>query len=280
MSAQPFILILGMHRSGTSCLTGCMEACGLHSGDVSRNGTFNARGDRESNRVRALHDQILGLNLGSWHTPPERIRIPSVLIRRMKFIVDALSVPDRPAGIKDPRSLLLTDAWKRVIGSRCRFVGSFRHPMAVAESLSKRDGLSTKRGLDLWRRYNLELVRQHRKNPFPLVEYDLDSHEQYCSNVLAVASKSGLSPNAGLVKAFVESDLQHHAAAARYVPDSCRALYDYLQFHSENRNEVPMPKWLAGSEQTNQLFVIASQMPPNSEFGNAPNRSSNKRKSA
>ncbi|WP_173204579.1 hypothetical protein [Sphingopyxis sp. BSNA05] len=41
--SRPFVLILGMHRSGTSCLAGALERCGLHLGDVRRTGTHNKR---------------------------------------------------------------------------------------------------------------------------------------------------------------------------------------------------------------------------------------------
>ncbi len=40
----PFVLNLGMHRCGTSCLAGCLERCGLHLGDVRRTGRHHARG--------------------------------------------------------------------------------------------------------------------------------------------------------------------------------------------------------------------------------------------
>jgi len=36
MQISPPILILGMHRSGTSCLAGCLEEAGLYLGDVTK----------------------------------------------------------------------------------------------------------------------------------------------------------------------------------------------------------------------------------------------------
>ncbi len=71
---RPFVFVLGMHRSGTSCLAGCLETCGLHLGDVRRTGRYNAKGYFELADLVQLHDQILGLNRSSWHNPPALCR--------------------------------------------------------------------------------------------------------------------------------------------------------------------------------------------------------------
>jgi len=48
MQISPPILILGMHRSGTSCLAGCLEEAGLYLGDVNLKAGFNKKGNREN----------------------------------------------------------------------------------------------------------------------------------------------------------------------------------------------------------------------------------------
>ena len=48
------VVILGMHRSGTSCLTGSLQDKGLYLGQVSQRGTFNKKGNRERWRHRAV----------------------------------------------------------------------------------------------------------------------------------------------------------------------------------------------------------------------------------
>jgi len=63
--------VLGMHRSGTSYLTGILEEAGLWLGEVTRVSTFNAKGNRESPPLMRLNDAVLAANGGSWHCPPE-----------------------------------------------------------------------------------------------------------------------------------------------------------------------------------------------------------------
>jgi hypothetical protein len=60
-----------MHRSGTSCLTGTLESWGVVLGDVHRGNPFNAKGNRESQKIMDLHDRIMAANGGSWLRPPE-----------------------------------------------------------------------------------------------------------------------------------------------------------------------------------------------------------------
>ncbi len=258
-SSAPFVLVLGMHRSGTSCLAGCLESCGLHLGDVSRRGRFNAKGNRESRLIWSLHDQILGLNRGSWHSPPDTIQIHPTHLAQLKDAVEELRQGRRVAGIKDPRTVLMLDQWLQLTGPRCRLVGSFRHPLAVAQSLARRDSLSMEQSLELWRRYNAELVRHHQARPFPLVEYDLTDVDRYCRSIVQVASQLNLQPRRSRIRRFVSESLSHHRAPQTDIPADCRELYDYLKSNAvADQSSEPAPStstgWLTVPGQTLQLL--------------------------
>ena len=58
-----------MHRSGTSCLTGSLEAAGLYLGNIQTWNPFNLKGNRENQEIVDLHDLILADNGGSWDSP-------------------------------------------------------------------------------------------------------------------------------------------------------------------------------------------------------------------
>jgi len=45
------LIILGMHRSGTSALAGSLEGAGLNLGPVSTHEVDNAKGNREDTRI-------------------------------------------------------------------------------------------------------------------------------------------------------------------------------------------------------------------------------------
>ena len=50
------VTILGMHRSGTSCLTGSLQACGLELGKFHASNKHNKKGNRENQDIIDLHE--------------------------------------------------------------------------------------------------------------------------------------------------------------------------------------------------------------------------------
>lgn len=51
------VLILGMHRSGTSCLAGSLQEAGLYLGEVNTAAPHNAKGNRESRDCKFSCDE-------------------------------------------------------------------------------------------------------------------------------------------------------------------------------------------------------------------------------
>jgi hypothetical protein len=229
-NAAPFVLILGMHRSGTSCLAGALEACGLFLGEVRRTGTFNARGYFELASLVHLHDEILAANRGTWQDPPGAIELSPRHRRRLQQVADFYS-RCRPCALKDPRMTLMLDAWEPVVGAPASLVASFRHPVAVARSLASRNGITETRAVELWRHYNSALVKRHQRDAFPLIEYDLRAPQDYVHNITSLASRLGLSPDQRTLQSFVSDELEHQRALDAPVPPSCRDTYEYLIAH-------------------------------------------------
>ena len=64
------IAVLGMHRSGTSCLTGLLEDSGVYLGNVSKKNPHNLKGNQENLRIIHLHDAVLSDNGATWDNPP------------------------------------------------------------------------------------------------------------------------------------------------------------------------------------------------------------------
>lgn len=239
---KPFILILGMHRSGTSCLAGCLERSGLNLGTVRRSGRFNTKGYYEIKALERLHNQVLGLNGGTWHEPPARhITIHPHHHQEMMEELKTLS-KRRPCGVKDPRLLLLLDRWLEVVPPPFKLIGTYRHPMSVAKSLAARNGLSEEKSIRLWLHYNNALMERHKQNPFPLLEFDLTDIDQYCKTVATLAVKLGLKPRQTHLFHFISQKLDHYPNKTM-VPSACREIYNYLQFHRVQASEsLPQPK--------------------------------------
>ncbi len=224
-------LVLGMHRSGTSCLTGCLEQCGVHLGGVERHSINQPLGNLEQRRVMELNDALLAAAGGGWREPPPGPVPPDAGVHAEIAAVVADLETAAPSALKDPRALLTLDAWLAAAADPAP-IGTFRHPDAVARSLYERQRIPAAEAHELWRRYNEQLVALHRKRPFPLVEFDLSDRESYCRTVAALAAELGLQPRLKSLLDFVQSGYGSTTVeAGAPVPPSCAELYAYLREH-------------------------------------------------
>jgi hypothetical protein len=153
---QTFI-VLGMHRSGTSCITRIINLAGLSlGGPVAGANPSNPAGHWESLEGMAVNDLILQVNGGSWDEPPARLAGTGWLRVKMRRFLGNLH-RNGAAVWKDPRTILTFPLWKPLLGTYC-LLATFRHPMSVARSLQRRDGFTLEKGLSLWRHYNERLL--------------------------------------------------------------------------------------------------------------------------
>jgi hypothetical protein len=224
-----FFLILGMHRSGTSCLTGSLERSGVYLGEVKRKGKHNKKGYFEKEEVYKIHDQILGLNKSSWYKLPlnKTIIIHPNHAQKLEEIANELKT-QMPCGLKDPRTIPLLDFWKKIIGEKLQMVGTFRHPMAVAQSLHTRNQFPIEKGLQLWYEYNKILVEEHKIKPFPIIHFDLSNSKKYRQKIIKMAKSFGLKPKPFKLWFFISKKLEHHQNNKIEVPLNCKELYEYL----------------------------------------------------
>jgi len=215
------VAVLGMHRSGTSWLTGSLEEAGLYLGDVRTESKHNPKGNRESERLQLIHDAVLADNGGSWRKP----NLPNAWsAERSAELAGYISSMDRdPWGFKDPRALLLLDEWHRQVPSLER-VGVFRHPIAVYRSLAARNkDFKEKEAVRLWMTYNERLLEEHARSPFTVLRFDV--HPQQLHEQLEVVAKE-LSLNAPPGEFFEEGFVHNQSEddVPRYARDIWSAL--------------------------------------------------------
>lgn len=165
------ICILGMHRSGTSFLTGSLQQAGLELHQVHEQNPHNLKGNRENPAIMQLNDWVLDSNGGSWDRPPQNLQWSEAQLAQGRDIL--AQYQDYPLwGFKDPRVLITLDGWRRLL-PELEFIGIFRHPQLVAQSLNRRnEKTSLAEGIALWREYNERLLAQHQVKPFPVIEFD------------------------------------------------------------------------------------------------------------
>jgi glycosyltransferase involved in cell wall biosynthesis/GT2 family glycosyltransferase/SAM-dependent methyltransferase len=176
------ILVLGMHRSGTSAVTRTINLLGADlATDILGPAFDNEKGFWESHQIVQLNDEILRV-AGSEHHDWCVVHLGWIQCRTgqefRKTALNLLMEDFKESSLfvlKDPRICRLLPFWLEVLrefDTEPRIVISLRNPLEVAESLRNRDGLSPVRSHILWLRHVLDAEYETRGLVRSVVTYD------------------------------------------------------------------------------------------------------------
>lgn len=180
-SARKCLVILGMHRSGTSSLAGALQFTGFDLGkDIMPPADENPKGFFENMKIVSLNDKILEELFTFWS---DTLFIPEdwwksdrfkEFAGRIRTILQEEFNSDMPILIKDPRLSVLLPLYLEVFedsGIKPVFLICVRNPIEVANSLSKRNNLSLEKSFLLWMDYHLKAELYSRDLPRIFVSY-------------------------------------------------------------------------------------------------------------
>lgn len=174
-SDRQAILILGMHRSGTSALGGVVNALGAAAPKTPHPAQpHNPRGFYESVPLMQANDALLasaGSRWDDWRAlNPQWVRSTAAKAHR-QTIKDTLrdEFGDAPLFfIKDPRLCRFVPLYLSILremGVNAVALLPVRNPLEVAYSLKRRDGFPLIKSLLLWLRHVLEAEYHSRQLP-------------------------------------------------------------------------------------------------------------------
>src|SRR5262245_27314471 len=176
------ILVLGVHRSGTSAVTRVLNLLGVELPEnlMPPAPDNNPRGFWESQELRELHDELLAAAGTSWddwtRLAPDSVEtsVAGRFRARLLALLEANFGGSRLFVIKDPRMCRLVPLWRGILrefGATVRVVIPVRNPIEVAASLSSRDGFSTAWGMLIWLRHVLDAERETRGLPRSVIRF-------------------------------------------------------------------------------------------------------------
>lgn len=245
-NSESIILISGMHRSGTSAITGLLNLCGFSVGtshmmhNENKSAFDNEKGHFENLGAVALNESILAESGGSWVSPPPLEKIIE-LSPIYKNPIIRFNHSFNGNLIKDPRFCFTLGIWKQYLSRLKCVLICLRHPLSVAGSLEKRNNFTIEAGLNLWKLYHTYLFDNLKGVPAYVVDYDyMTSHpEEELRNLLSTL-KSTLTQEQmnEKISGFFESRLNHNPVSRSdtdALPQDIRELYELLKsqtFHS------------------------------------------------
>ena len=173
------VVVLGMHRSGTSVVARIINLLGLplcRDGDLL-SGPDNPTGYWESGSLVKFNDRILKMLGGSWAFPPPMSinweSAPSVAAFRGEGLrVFRKAYPNEEWVWKDPRACLTLPFWRTVWRDAPVVVFVTREPLEIYLSLRKRDTLGKAHCIALWERYARAALLGAHGLPMVTVSYD------------------------------------------------------------------------------------------------------------
>lgn len=223
---QGQILVVGMHRSGTSALTHLLSNMGANFGDLEDSigaNKENPKGFWERRDVRRLNDQVLHALGCEWDTLAhfnlddlsEEVREKFYL--GAKEIAENLSAEGTSFVIKDPRVCLLLPLWLDALDNPL-IVYIHRSPLEIAKSLSARNDFDLEFGLTLWEVYASHALAALDSVPSIFIDYqDLLSDELQQAKRLEnffveFGANDLVIPNPEELKGTVEASLRNQKA--------------------------------------------------------------------
>lgn len=155
------VVVLGMHRSGTSAVSGLVHLAGVPLPDRKYRlgrGVHNPNGFWEISTLNAFNESLLRRFEGDWSAPPplpdgwtEHPKVRSMKARARRLF---LTVMPKDAWLwKDPRLCLTMPFWSEMLGPSPVVFLVVRNPLEVARSLERRNGFSQPLSIALWERY-------------------------------------------------------------------------------------------------------------------------------
>ncbi|MDA9868211.1 sulfotransferase, partial [Synechococcus sp. AH-224-I15] len=180
---KSIIIVLGMHRSGTSLIARSLGTLGVEFGDNLMPGVIdnNAKGFWEDMDVFALNEEMLATCNSNWwatETIPEKTitnLIESGFQERAVSLIEKKIKNVRFFGLKDPRISKLFKFWSEIfkkVDAEIIYIYSLRNPISIAHSLHNRDGINFFHSYMAWAEHCLTPLAGLENKKWVKIEYE------------------------------------------------------------------------------------------------------------
>jgi hypothetical protein len=241
-------IVLGMHRSGTSMLSGLLvTSCEYKVGGPLIGASFdNEKGFYERIDIVLQNDEFMNKQGVWWSSNVNHYDYQKALKdKETKAITfdhgkPGLAFLDNPSSApwlqKDPRMCITLKTWLELMNNAPAVVFTYRHPLEVAMSLKKRErNFSLEHGLRLWIVYNMRAIQNSKglcvvKSSNDAIMKDPLAEVQRISDELTRTCKVPAPPNRVLqedVDKFVDPSLQHNNNKRRAEEQTKKVIAEY-----------------------------------------------------
>lgn len=230
LPSKKIIVVLGMHRCGTSVITRALSTLGVELGDrlMPPSDGNNDKGFWEDIDFNLLNIELLKTLGHDWHTlTPVCITewqnpLLDTFKPQAKALVQQRFENTNCFGVKDPRMARTLPFWIPIfesLGLEIAYVIACRNPANAARSLASRDGFELEKGYFLWQEHMLLSLKYSENASRVFIDYDLllqnpDKQIQRMAKALELSFDTEKREFNDFKEHFLEKGLRHHKLAS------------------------------------------------------------------
>lgn len=280
LNPKKLIVVLGMHRSGTSAITRGLKVMGVELGErlMQPFEGINNKGFWEDIDIYSLNVEMLLILESNWHYLSLINKNNIIILKQKGYFERAVDLILQKTniyptfGIKDPRITKLLLFWKEVFeycNIEINYIIATRNPISVAKSLEKRDGFDIEKSLYLWLGHVINSFSLTTESNRIIINYDnliQDPKEE----LEKIANKFKLEINKNelnlYINDFLDINLRHNyyiddeLLKKKKITDLVIEIYDFILSNStsnikiEENIKVRISKWESEIKLLDPLF--------------------------
>ena len=267
---KKMIVVLGMHRSGTSAITRGLQILGANLGDTLLPPAFdNPKGFWEDQDILRINEAILA----EFQSAYDRVGLLEIDMIHPSPAIAELAKDAQSAlaqkfarvdvfAIKDPRLARLLPFWQRAFsdaGLAVAYIIALRNPLSVADSLALRNRFDLVKSSQLWHEHMLTAIHYTQGQQRVVVDYDqmLTDPETAFRRITKQLHIGAILPEElkEYQENFLDRSLRHtyytrkDVLEAPYLPQGVRDIYPILADCAEDLRDSDDP----------ELFMMVTQ---------------------
>lgn len=233
------LLILSMHRSGSSMLAGMLAEAGFFPGaenDLIPATVHNPKGFFELGFINRINEDLISAGPSSHLVPC--LEEPICISKEQELVLLNAAKRLRDSGvnlIKDPRFCLTLPHWRNLFPG-LKVVLLCRHPAEVAASMRGRHNLPSVMGCSLWDFYTRRALKYSDRIPRKVVLFDelLQGADGVLSDISSWYFERQTTES--LAQSFLDESLVHNKSDV--LDDDCILEYQLDLWNALSRREL------------------------------------------
>lgn len=263
------VFVLGMHRSGTSAITGALQKIGVAlPQELMPPQADNPKGYFEGVRVMQLNDQFLADLHSNWDDTRFAVSISEHLINKhvdqVKAFIEEEFSYTKIFAIKDPRLCITFPLWEKALldlGIDVKILLPHRNPFEVAHSLKSRNNFSTEKSLLLWVKHFLQAEKYSRTYPRCFLGFD-QFVNNFSKEINKICDFVEIEKESKVIdeiySEFLDKELKHHSLdlknVAENIPTFLKKLLGLME--SDSFNEVASDEFDAIFNEVSSVYQL------------------------